>query len=61
MMQDLLIGIITQALQDHFKISLTSILKKIQLNFWVINHKQLVIQTNNLLAKILTLNTTIAI
>ncbi|AKT96215.1 MULTISPECIES: hypothetical protein [Streptococcus] len=61
MMQDLLIGIITQALQDHLKISLTSILKKIQLNFWVINHKQLVIQTNNLLAKILTLNTTIAI
>ncbi|HHS2626413.1 TPA: hypothetical protein ACTEG7_001818 [Streptococcus agalactiae] len=61
MMQDLLIGIITQALQDHLKISLTSILKKIQLNFWVINHKQLVIQTNNLLAKILTLNTTIDI
>ncbi|HGI4883467.1 TPA: hypothetical protein ACJS0H_001252 [Streptococcus agalactiae] len=61
MMQDLLIGIITQALQNHLKISLTSILKKIQLNFWVINHKQLVIQTNNLLAKILTLNTTIAI
>ncbi|HFE0692492.1 TPA: hypothetical protein ACF68E_001379 [Streptococcus agalactiae] len=61
MMQNLLIGIITQALQDHLKISLTSILKKIQLNFWVINHKQLVIQTNNLLAKILTLNTTIAI
>ncbi|HGD5594465.1 TPA: hypothetical protein ACIZTZ_001986 [Streptococcus agalactiae] len=61
MMQDLLIGIITQTLQDHLKISLTSILKKIQLNFWVINHKQLVIQTNNLLAKILTLNTTIAI
>ncbi|HGC7775909.1 TPA: hypothetical protein ACI02R_000106 [Streptococcus agalactiae] len=61
MMQDLLIRIITQALQDHLKISLTSILKKIQLNFWVINHKQLVIQTNNLLAKILTLNTTIAI
>ncbi|ANI27389.1 hypothetical protein BTH44_05280 [Streptococcus agalactiae] len=61
MMHDLLIGIISQALQGHLKINLTSILKKIQLNFWIINHKQLVIQTNNLLAKILTLNTTIAI